>query len=112
MSFYPKWSQWGSQGSRRRGWLLDEKNLRRLISRVQDIFWYDEWGLNEVNIRKARCKVCGETLQPEEGRKFAIYAPNGWNMSTYYGHKECQDKARELHRKLQKKMKPTLSIYG
>lgn len=59
--------------------------------------WFAEGKLffddsEEENKRKAHCKICGRELMKGEGYHMLIYASNWYNLSFYFGCRECKHK--------------------
>lgn len=84
MGQHSPWKTYGRRGRRRTG-PVGRDGLRRLhqSGRMVDL---DSFG--DSNTRQAHCKVCGEALQPGEGRPFVTFALQGYNLSKYYACRE------------------------
>ncbi|GAJ03395.1 unnamed protein product, partial [marine sediment metagenome] len=59
--------------------------------------WFSEGKLffddsEENNKNKAHCKICGKQLIRGEGHRIIVYANNWYNLSFYFGCKECKRK--------------------
>ena len=88
------WGRIGAQKHRERFHPLGLEKTKKWFNEGK-LFFDDS---EENNKRKAHCKICGKELMTGEGHRIIIYADNWYNLSFYFGCKECKDQLMGIKR--------------